>query len=93
MDPMKLAKQMIDFNKSSFDNSFDAMIMMQEQTEKMVNSMIEQASWMPKEGKTVVGEWMSAYQKGRVEFKKTIDDSFKKVETYFADACQKNTNV
>ena len=90
MDPMKLAKQVIDFNKSSFNNSFDAMVMMQEQTEKMVGSMLEQAPWLPNEGKKVLGEWMSAYQKGREEFKKTVDESFKKVETYFDDACKGN---
>jgi hypothetical protein len=33
---------------------------------------------------------MSAYQKGREEFKKTVDESFKKVETYFDDACKGN---
>ena len=86
MEPIKLVKQMIDFNKATFDNSFSAMILLQEQTEKMVSSFIEQATWMPEEGKKVLNDWVVSYKTGREQFKRSIDDSFQKVETYFADA-------
>ena len=65
MDPLKLTKQMIDFNKASFDNTFNAMVLLQEQTEKMVNAFMEQATWLPGEGKKALNEWVETVKKGR----------------------------
>jgi polyhydroxyalkanoate synthesis regulator phasin len=91
MDSAKIAKQMIDFQKTTFDNTFSAMVMMQEQTEKMANTLLEQAAWMPEEGKKAVSDWVKAYKKGREDFKKSVDENFKKVEDFFTsfDSTQK----
>jgi hypothetical protein len=83
MDQKQILKQMIDFNKTSFDNSFSAMVMIQDQTEKMVNSLLDQATWIPAEGKNAINEWVGSYKKGREAFKKNVDDSFKKVNEFF----------
>jgi hypothetical protein len=88
MEPLKMAKQMIDFNKATFDNSFSSMVLLQEQTEKMVNAFLDQATWLPEEGKKVLNEWVAAYKKGREEFKKMVDESYKKVDSYFAEAAK-----
>ena len=91
MDSAKIAKQMIDFQKTTFDNTFSAMVMMQEQTERMANTLLEQAAWMPEEGKKAVSDWVKAYKKGREDFKKSVDENFKKVEDFFTsfDSTQK----
>ena len=83
MDQKQLFKQMFDFNKATFDNTFNAMVMLQEQTERMTSTMLDQATWLPEEGRKAVTDWVDAYKKGRENFKKMIDDSFKKVEEYF----------
>ncbi|MGA2731881.1 MAG: hypothetical protein ABSG35_04625 [Syntrophobacteraceae bacterium] len=90
MDPLKLTKQMIDFNKASFDNTFTAMVLLQEQTEKMVNAFMEQATWLPGEGKKALNEWVETVKKGREDFKKVVDQGFGKVEDYFAQAGKKS---
>ena len=90
MEPLKLAKQMIDFNKVTFDNTFSAMVLLQEQTEKMVSTFMEQATFIPAEGKKMLNEWVETYKKGRENFKKTVDESFAKVEDYFAEAVRKS---
>lgn len=84
MEPVKIAKQMIEFQKATFDNSFSAMGMVQEQAERMLNMSLEQATWLPEEGKKVIDEWIKAYKKGREDFKKTVDENFAKVEAFFA---------
>ena len=85
MDPKQIAKQMIQFNKTAFDNTFSAMTVLQEQTEKMVNMFLEQQSpWMPAEGKKAVTDWLKAYKQGREGFKAAVDDNYRKVEEYFA---------
>jgi hypothetical protein len=83
MEQKQLLKQMIDFNKASFDNTFNAMVMLQEQAERMASTILEQATWLPEEGKKAINEWVKAYKKGREEFKKSVDESFKRVEDFF----------
>lgn len=84
MDPKQIAKQMVDFNKTAFDNSFAAMAVIQEQTEKMVSNMMEQTNIFPAEGKKLIMDWIKTYKKGREEFKTAAEENFKKVEVYFS---------
>jgi hypothetical protein len=84
MEPKQIAKQMVDFNKTAFDNSFEAMSALQDQAEKMFLASIAQTSFFPEEGKKVVNEWIKTYKKGREDFKSTADENFKKVESFFS---------
>jgi len=90
MDQGKIAKQMIDFHKATFDNTFNAMSILQEQTERMVGMFLDQSPWVPEEGRKAINDWVNTYKKGRADFKKTVDDSFKKVDDFFGGL---NTNV
>jgi len=83
MDQAKIAKQMIDFQKTMFDNTYNAMVLVQEQTERTANALLDQATWMPEEGKKAITGWVNAYKKGREDFKKGVDENFKRVEDFF----------
>jgi len=83
MDSAKIAKQMIDFQKTMFDNTYNAMVLVQEQTERMAATMLDQASWMPAEGRSAIKDWVDAFKKGREDFKKSVDENFKRVEDFF----------
>jgi polyhydroxyalkanoate synthesis regulator phasin len=83
MDQNAIVKQLIEFQKTTVDNSFNALKMVQEQTEKIARSFLDQANWLPEEGKKVVDQWMNAYKKGQDDYKKVVDENFKKVEDYF----------
>ena len=89
MEPNLLLKQMLEFNKTAFDNSFTAMLTIQEQNAKMVDTFVEQATWMPEEGKKLIRDWVNAYKKGCQDFKKTADENYKKVDEFFASAKSK----
>ncbi|MBW2431983.1 MAG: hypothetical protein JRF36_00175 [Deltaproteobacteria bacterium] len=84
MDQKQIAKQMIQFNKTAFDNSFNAMTMVYEQNEKMVTTFLQQATWIPEEGRKAIENWMQSYKKGCEDFKKMADDNYQKVEEFFA---------
>jgi polyhydroxyalkanoate synthesis regulator phasin len=86
MDPKQIAKQMVAFNKTTFDNNFRAMQALQEQTERMVNKFWEKSPIFPDEGKKAIADWMEAYKKGCEELKSTMDENFKKVEDFFKEA-------
>jgi polyhydroxyalkanoate synthesis regulator phasin len=83
MDPKQIARQMIQFNKTAFDNTFDAITVLQEQTEKLIAMYMDQAPLLPEEGKKVIADWMRAYKEGREEFKTAVDENYKKVEEFF----------
>jgi hypothetical protein len=80
MNQTDFIKQAIDFNHASFDNAYDATVMFQDQFEKVATSMLEQASWMPEEGRKAIDNYVDAYKSGRDQFKKYMDDSFKRAE-------------
>lgn len=74
-----------------FDNTFNAMVALQEQTEKMVNVLMEQSVWLPEDGKKTVNERGAAYKKGRDDFKKSVDENFNKVEGGFCSQAKSKT--
>jgi hypothetical protein len=84
MDPKNLGKQMIDFYKTAFDNSFNAIIMLQEQTERLTNMYWGQMVNLPQEAKKGLADWTKSYNKNCEEFKKVVDDGFKNLESYTA---------
>ena len=83
MDNLQIAKQMINFNKTAFDSNFSAMTMVYEQNEKMVETFLNQATWMPAEGKKAIKDSLAAYLDSCNDFKKIVDDNYAKVEAYF----------
>jgi len=56
MDPKQMAKLMIAFNKTSFDNNFRAMLVLHEQTERLVHKFRERSPLFPEEGKKAVAD-------------------------------------
>lgn len=88
MEPAKMVQQMIDFQKTAFDNSYNAMIMFQSQTEKMAESMLSKNSMIPEESQKMINEWILAFKKGREDFKKSIDENFTKMGEFFASAAK-----
>jgi len=85
MEPGKIAKQMITFQKTLFENSFNAMVMIQEQTEKMTETFLERLPWLPEEGKKAVADSIGFYKKARVDFRKSVDNGFEKLEELFIE--------
>ena len=88
MDQKQLLKQMVDFNKAAFENTFNAMVMLQEQAERTATTLLDQATWLPEEGRKAINDWVAAYKKGREDYKKMVDESFLKVEEFFSGAVE-----
>jgi len=83
METGKMAKQMITFQKSVFENAFNAMSMVQDQTEKMTGDFLGQLPWVNEEGKKALSNSIEFYKKARTDFKKAVDDGFTKMEELF----------
>lgn len=83
MQQSELMKMMIDFNKTSFDNTFNGIKSMQEQTEKMILGMVDKQNAVPEPMKKSIVDWLETMKKGRDEFKATMDSNYKKLKDYF----------
>jgi len=79
MDTTWMAKQMIDFQKRTFDNTYHAMVMLQDHIENVANTMVEQAVWVPEESRRLGNQWAETYKKGRDDLKTVADDNFNKI--------------
>ena len=85
IDNKEMLKQVIQFNKTTFfDNALKAMKMSQEQGEKMIKTMLDQATWMPAEGKKAVNDWLKAYKKGVDDFTSVMDEQYEKLEDFLS---------
>jgi hypothetical protein len=83
MDPKKLSQQMIDLSKTSVDNSFDAMMTLQEQLERMSNLYWGPVVNLPQDVKKGLNEWIKIHHKNCEQFKKVLDDGFKSLESLY----------
>jgi hypothetical protein len=80
----KLAKDIIDFQKAAFDNTFSAISMMQDQAERATKMLLETSMVpVPEEGRKIMDEWTEAFKRGRDEFKKAVDESYRNMEDSF----------
>jgi len=68
MELRDMYKQMLEVNKRIFDSSFSAMLLWQDQTESMVNTVMEQANWIPEDSKKAFGSWVKTYKQNLEEF-------------------------
>jgi hypothetical protein len=79
MDATWMAKQMVDFQKTTFDNSYNALVMLQDHTEKVATTIFEQATWVPEESRRILSQWSETYKKSRDDMKLAADENFSKV--------------
>ncbi len=78
------ASQMLALKKFAFDSTCSVMVLFQEQAEKIMNLYLDQATFLPQEGKKLAAEWLKAAKTSRDYFKKMMDGGFKTIESYFA---------
>ncbi len=83
METANIAKQMIGFQKTVFDNSFNAIAVVQDQTETMMNNFMGQFPWATEDGKKQINETYSYTKKARDEFKKVVDQGYTQFEKMF----------
>jgi hypothetical protein len=76
-------KQIIDFQKSTFDNTYNAIVQIQDQAEKMAHDVIGQMTWLPEEGKKAFDDSVKMFKNAREDYKKMVSEGFGKIEDPF----------
>jgi hypothetical protein len=76
-------KQMLDLGKASVDNSFETMVMIQNQMENITNTVINQNRKMVDETQKTISSWSQAYKKGNDDLRKVVASNMEKMEKVF----------
>lgn len=80
METTQFAKQTLTFQKTMFDNSFNAIVMAQDQSESMFNSYIDKLPWVTDESKKTFQDTVANAKKARDDFKKAVEEGFSRFE-------------
>lgn len=75
--------QMIKFNQTLFDKAFEATVQLQDQVEKIGNTMMDQADWFPGESRKVYDNCLDTFKAGRSNFKSYVDEGYQQTEKLF----------
>ena len=84
MDQKKMMKQMLDLNRTAFNNTYNAVVLLQDQFERVAQTTLARTDWLPEESRKAIDEWTATYKTGRDNFKQYIDESYQKIEPFFA---------
>lgn len=82
----QIAKQVIDFQKTSFSSIFDAMATLQDQAVNTVDTVLDQTTWLPDDGRKAYQGWVDACQEERDRFKSYMDDGFSGLQKFLSGA-------
>ena len=77
------AKQMIDLQKTTFDKTFDTIVKLQDQAEKMTFDVIGQMPWVTEEGRKALDDSVKMFKNAREDYKKVVADGFDRMEQVF----------
>lgn len=78
----KLIQEMTSLLKSNVENSFHALNMMQEQSEKITNLMLEQGQNLQNEGKKFMEQWLGCLKEGQAEYQKNLQEQIAQLENF-----------
>jgi hypothetical protein len=86
MEYTQITKQVMDFQKMSFDTWYSAVAMMQHQAVSAMDLMLDQSSWLPEDGRQAIRQWINACKQEGGRFKSYVDDSFAGFEKYLNES-------
>jgi hypothetical protein len=73
-------KQIIDFQKSTFDNTYNAIVQIQDQAEKMTHEVMGKMPWIPEGGKKAFNDSIKMFKNAREDYHKMVSDGFVKMK-------------
>ena len=83
MNTIQIRKQMMEFNKMTFDHTINAMLLMQDQTRRFVHGFVDRAAWIPDNEKRAIDDMMLTYKKGIESFKTAADEGYTMIHSLF----------
>jgi hypothetical protein len=88
MNMSKVGHQLMNGQKSVFNNTYEMLLKIQEQTEKIADSFMRDYAVIPTEGLRMLDGWRDIVKKGQSEYKKAIDKGFEQLEALLTNVDQ-----
>lgn len=82
MDQNNLFKQMMDYQMTMMNNSFNALTMLQSRNEKAMDLFVNQMNWATEKWKGATVDLSKSYQDGFEKFRKVIEDNLSKAQSF-----------
>ncbi len=76
MNQFAVTKQMLDLQKSAFDNLMSSTIMLWNQTGSAMNTLLNLSPWVPEDGKKALLGLVEGGITGLENFKNVVDESY-----------------
>jgi len=92
MEPSQIAKQSLDLSKVAFDNTFNAMLLLEEHVQRLIDIYFHQMLVFPEQGKRIADIWTEACRTNREEFKKAAESNYEALASFLKDAEEKSAN-
>ncbi len=83
MEAKKAGLDILNFIKSSFNSTLDSTAKVQDQGEKVLKDMVEKGEEFQADAENVLNNALSNAKKARDDYKKIVEEGFKKVEDLF----------
>lgn len=91
MELTQMTKPMMDFQKLTFNNAFNTLILFQDQAEKLSRGFVEENPIVPERSKDALKELLDLGKKVRDDYKKNIDEGFKNLESSLTELSKKSS--
>jgi hypothetical protein len=76
MDNTHIAKLMLSFQRQTYENVCQSVELLQDYSEKSVQTLVAQNQWIPAQGRQVYDQWTTAYRQGCQAVKEAVDGGF-----------------
>jgi hypothetical protein len=80
METIKMTKQMIDFQKAVFDNTFNGIAFMQDYSQNMMDGFMRQFPWVTEQNQKPLKDTVELMKKARTDYKSAVDQGFNQLE-------------
>lgn len=82
----KMFTQVVEYQKTLFDNSFATMATLQDQGYQMTDQVFEKSSLLPDDSKKMCYYWVDFVKQNRENCKEYVDSSFDRIKEFFAES-------
>lgn len=86
MEQNQAIKQAIEYNRKGFESFFTATEQFQSKAEEYTGQALEQAQFIPEQGKAFARQWIEAGQKARGGVKEAVLKGYERLEQFVTPA-------
>lgn len=82
----EIQRQFLVTMRNVFTTGIGAFVVMQDQGEKLLRMLAEKGAEAQQTQRKITDEWIEKLRNGQEKFKKAVEESFRRAETYFGEA-------